>query len=495
MKTKYYNGFFYTLRQEMDVVNELWVEQGVIIHLGPHPHWKADSVVDVNGWIGFPGFVDSHMHLIGYAESLTRLQLHKNPHREEVLTLVKHHFQGKPLFVQGHVEQALDFKDLDKISTEVPILLRHADYHGATVNSVMLRQIGLSNHPTGILHEHDALMAIEKFPKYTPSELVQLIKTGLTKLYAYGLTGAHTDDMHYFNGFQPVLSAFQTVLMSHPFRLQTLIHHLELPNYLQALPHDLINHPYLQLGPVGEIFYDGTISSQTALMHHPYRTQSTQGIRQFSHQEWQLLVKKVRQLGLSLAVHAIGDLALEEVITTLTQFPVKEGLFDRIIHASCAKISTIEKMKEVPILVDIQPQFVPSDLPWAMAMISEKTERIYPWKSYLDSGLRLCGGSDAPVEIPDPLKGIEAAVQRQSVNGVVYHPEECLSMYQAIQLYTTGANAAFSGSIRRGKLDVGFIADFTFIDADILKYPSSISKAKVMMTVIDNQTVYRSGNS
>jgi predicted amidohydrolase YtcJ len=173
---------------------------------------------------------------------------------------------------------------------------------------------------------------------------------------------------------------------------------------------------------------------------------------------------------------------------------VKSGFHDRIIHASFAKKTTLEKLKKIPVMLDVQPQFVTSDLPWASQLISSKTELIYPFKTYLKQGLILCGGSDAPVEIPDPLKGIQSAYYRHlkpKAEQFAYQPEEQLSILESVQLYTTGANAPSYLQQRQGKLVVGSVADFTFINQDIISNPNHLMTAKVMMTVVNNQIVFR----
>jgi predicted amidohydrolase YtcJ len=492
MKTRYTNGIFYTLNPLQPKVTELWVDKGIISFLGSHADWQAEQTIDVQGWTCFPGFVDSHLHLIGYGQHLCLLQLHKNPNPQDVLSLIKTQFQGRPLYAQGHIEQALTKHDLDSISSAIPILLRHADFHGATVNSAVLNQIGLVDHPTGILHEAEALKAVQALPQYHQDDLVKMITVAIQKLHEFGITGGHTDDLYYFNGVHEVVSAYHKALTTSPFRTHLLIHHLELVAYEKLMSKHLDKHPYVEFGAVGEIFYDGTLSSQTALMHSPYQGGQKFGERQFSSQQWLATVKRVRALGLPLAVHAIGDLALDEVVDTFLAYPVKTGLHDRIIHASFAKKSTLEKLKKLPVMLDIQPQFVTSDLPWASQIISPQTELIYPFKTYLNQGLILCGGSDAPVEVPDPLKGIAAAYHRQLQSfALPFQPEEQLSMLEAVQLYTTGANAPSYQSQRQGKLVVGSVADLTFVNEDFISNPKRLTTAKVMMTVVDNQIVFQ----
>jgi predicted amidohydrolase YtcJ len=490
MKTRYFHARFYTMIDATDFVSELWTEAGIIIHLGPHPSWKADRQIDLNGWIGFPGFVDAHLHLLGYGEKLSLLQLNQSQDRDWIIMQLRNQPQQDWLYAQGHREQfQLTKRELDMYFPHTAVILRHADFHGATVNSLLLNRIGLSTHPTGILHEAEAMKAIQALPKYKIEQLVDMLKTAYRKLYQYGVTGGHSDDLYYFNGFHDTVTAFETVLQTHPFRTHLLMHHEVLTDFINSKRPWLNQSPYLQLGAI-KIFYDGTISSQTALMANPYQGSDRYGERQFSLAVWEEKLKRIRQAGLPVAIHTIGDQALEEVASWLKRYPVKSGLHDRIIHASFALPETVVKLKALPLIFDIQPQFLTSDLPWALEVISNKTAYIYPWKTYQNQGLILCGSSDAPVEIPDPLLGIAAAYDRR-VQEKIYQPEERLTMFEAVQLYTSLANVPTYESHRRGYLKMNHLADFTFVDQDFLNEPHRLSHTKVMMTVIDDKIVYK----
>jgi len=490
MKTRYFHARFYTMIHPQDVVSEIWTEAGKIIHLGPHPTWQADRQIDLQGWIGFPGFVDAHLHILGYGEKLSLLQLNQSLDVPQLINRLKTHAHGPWLYAQGHREQAgINKFTLDAIFPKTPVLLRHSDFHGATVNSVLLHQIGLASHPTGILHEAEAMKAVQAIPKYQPAQLVTMLKTALTSLHQYGITGGHSDDLYYFNGFDQTVAAFETALKTHPFRSHLLMHHEVIEDYFKSGRPWLDQSPYLQLGAV-KIFYDGTISSQTALMAHPYQGVNHAGERQFDLAVWESKLKLIRQAGLPIAIHTIGDQALDEVADWLTRYPVKTGLHDRIIHASFALPSTLAKLKKLAVIFDIQPQFLTSDLPWAFDVIAKETALIYPWKTYQDAGLILCGSSDAPVEIPDPLLGIAAAYHRQ-VQGQTYQAQERLTMFEAIQLYTTLANVPTYDTQHRGYLKVNYLADMTFFNVDFLKDAQQLPDAKVMMTVIDDRVVFR----
>ncbi len=114
-----------------------------------------------------------------------------------------------------------------------------------------------------------------------------------------------------------------------------------------------------------------------------------------------------------LAIHVIGDLGLKEVVDILKAYPPQDGLHDRIIHASLADHETIKMMEGMPIILDIQPQFISSDLPAILSLFSKEPEYIYPFKTYMKYNLILCGSSDAPVEVPNPLLGMHQLIYRK----------------------------------------------------------------------------------
>jgi predicted amidohydrolase YtcJ len=483
------NGVIHTLENEQ-IFEEMITDQGKIVHLGPNHHYQIDETIDLKGRHVYPGFVDFHMHLLGYGHKLLTPNLNNHKNKEEVVQKIKQFFKNEPLFVEGYFDVGLTSKDLDQISNQHPICLRHNDYHSTTVNSVILKKIGL-NESNGVLTEENAEMAMASFPKYTPEKLSSMLNASIESLYRYGITGAHSDDLAYFIGFEQTYKVFENVLKNKPFRAHLLVHHHVLDDWLKSKKPFLDQNEFLQLGAV-KMFYDGTISSKTALFFEPYINSNQNGLRIFEQKELENLMKKVRKNELPVAIHVIGDQGLDEVANLLDQFPVKEGLHDRIIHASFAKHSTIEKLKKLPLVFDIQPQFLSSDIPWAYHYMSKKPELIYPWKSYLDANLVLLGSSDAPVEIPNPLLGIRALTYRISdQDRKVYQIEQCLTKKQAIELYCKNSHIA-TYHLNTGKILQGYIADFSIFEIDLEEASETdLLSDLVYMTVVSEKIVYQ----
>jgi predicted amidohydrolase YtcJ len=119
----------------------------------------------------------------------------------------------------------------------------------------------------------------------------------------------------------------------------------------------------------------------------------------------------------------------------------------------------------------------------------------YAWKTLLDEGIPCSGGSDAPIEPVDPLLGIHAAITRRNPaesEHICYYPEQKLSAFEAVKLFTLGSAYAINHEKNRGKIKEGYDADFTIIDRDILTvHPDEILKTKVNMTVVDGKVVYK----
>lgn len=196
-----------------------------------------------------------------------------------------------------------------------------------------------------------------------------------------------------------------------------------------------------------------------------------------------------------VAVHVIGDAASRQAINALEEYPPVEGR-DRLIHLQVARPELIERIKPLEAILDLQPRFVATDFPWVEDRLGQKRlATSFAWKTLLDAGLHCAGGSDAPIEPPGALLGMHAALTRRHPDEDVhdgYLPEQKLSRFEAVQLFTTGSAYAIGMEERRGKIALGFDADFTVLShnlftCDIEEYLS----ADVLMTIVDNTVMYK----
>jgi len=489
----WHNGFFHTMKDKDAFFVNLLTDKGKIIAVNvDEASYPNTERVDMRAQHIYPGMVDAHLHLVGYGQKLSRIDLSITREKETILNILKHATPESLLVAEGYHDSGITKNDLDAISTIIPIILIHNDYHSITANSVALNKAQVVS-PTGILTEEDAKKVTARVINYDKETLKGYFSNALVKLHELGITGGHSDDLFYFGDMLRTYEAIQEVLATKPFRTHLLIHNRIFDKWRTIAAS--VASPYLEYGAV-KLFYDGTLSSKTALITGKYKNTSAQGLRMHSIEEFKALVAHARAYGYTVAIHVIGDKALDEVCDILLELPPKKGQKDRIIHASLVTEATIKKLARLPAIFDIQPLFVTSDMPYMNVLFDAVPDLIYPWKSYLDRGLILLGSSDAPVEDPNPLLGIHALVTRTAHDGRdIYHPTQRIDRFKATKMYTTDYAVITNNPTMRGYIDIGYLSDFTVYAHDILTCPlEQLKSLRPSMTVIDEKIVYQTIN-
>lgn len=520
MKTLWMNGDMYTMNSEEDTVEALLTENGKVIEIGSYEELtgKADRVVDLKGAVLYPGFVDSHMHMIGHGSRLLSLNLADATSSDEMMEMLLAAHKGLAVdewFVgEGWNENNFPNKkifmnlELDPV-TESPMVLRRACRHAIIVNSKALEIAGITKdtpdpeggsiernadgEPTGYLHESAQNLVLGHIPTPTEKNLTDSLRESVNDLLSLGLTGAVTDDLGYYGDYCDPLQAFRNVVgeekkfRAHLLRRSTI--------FDQLMKDQVAYHePWIEPGAM-KFFIDGALGGQTALLSEPYSDKpETSGLAVVTDDEIEALVKLARHHEEAVAIHIIGDAATEKALDMIEKYPAPEGKLDRLIHVNVLRQDLVDRMKKLPVILDIQPIFVSSDFPWVMDRLGEdRLEWAYAWKSLLEEGFICGGGSDAPVEEVDPLLGIYAAVTRRKPGETHegYLPEEKLSRFESVGLFTTGSAASLGKENSRGKLAVGYDADFTILDRDLFTVEEEeILQAKVVMTVVAGEVMY-----
>ncbi|PKK92711.1 MAG: hypothetical protein CVV61_08345, partial [Tenericutes bacterium HGW-Tenericutes-6] len=225
------NGVFHTMKHENDLKYQMATNNGFIVGFDQDiEDFEFDEIIDLNQAHVYPGFVDAHLHLMGYGQKLSRPNLKNLNNKNQVLQVLKTEFNNAPFFVEGYFECGITKTDLNLISTSYPIMIRHNDYHSLTVNDYVLTMANIKSL-TGILTEEEAQNAMNFFPKHTNLDLDHMLEKSIRSLYQYGITGGHSDDLFYFNGFKETLGSFDRVLAKMPFRAHLLVHHNVLDDY------------------------------------------------------------------------------------------------------------------------------------------------------------------------------------------------------------------------------------------------------------------------
>jgi predicted amidohydrolase YtcJ len=474
-----FNGNFY-INQAFK--KEIYInDHGIITEASEH----VTRSVDMNGQFIYPGFIDCHLHIMGYGQHLSRLTVEHIYEKEAVLRFISQHVVKPYTYIESYHPIGITRHELDLLSQDTPIYLRHADFHGMTVNSVVLKVLNIESE-TGILLEDDATFVLQSIPKQSKEVIKLYIKKAYEALHAFGIVSGQSDDLYYFNGFEETTDAFLEVSKEIPFYAHLLVHHKTLKDYELSNKRDVLN-TFISLGAV-KMFYDGTTTSRTALMNVTY-DDGTYGVRIQDRLHFESLVMASRALSLPVAVHVIGDLGLKEVAEILKKYPVKKGLYDRVIHASYCHQAALDILKEIDVFLDLQPQFITTDFPHTFKLFQTLPDMIFPFKTYHDAGLNYGLSSDAPVEIPNPLLGIHAAVTRTNKQGT-YQIEQSLTRIQAFEGYTKHAWKLTKD--RAGTLDTGMLANLVVFDHDILSCPiDDLLTMKVKETWVKGICVYK----
>lgn len=209
-----------------------------------------------------------------------------------------------------------------------------------------------------------------------------------------------------------------------------------------------------------KLWTDGGLGASTAAMLEPYADDpENSGVLQLTPENIDEALRKVKAHGFRVEAHAIGDRAATCLLDAFENHLAPE---DRpvLTHCQILNNSLIDRMARTGVIANVQPQFVPSDLPIVKNRLGADTERFhrsYPWRTLLRKGIRLAGGSDAPVEAPAPLVGMADAMEH------VLHESERLSLAEALEIYTSGAAFAARAEDFLGRLEPGFQADFILL--------------------------------
>lgn len=522
MKTIWHNGTLYTMNQEGETVEALLTENGKITAVGTYDELapQADAEVDLQGAVLYPGFIDNHMHMIGHGERLLRLDLSKATSADDMLDLLNNAYpdiQEDEWFIgEGWNEnnfadrRILTRQELDEV-TSSPMVLKRTCRHAALANSKALALAGITKdtpdpvdgvierdangEPTGFLKEGPMDRLLRLVPEPTEQSLTKALEKSVDDLHSLGITGAVTDDLGYYGDYRNPLNAFKNVIGNDKKKFRA--HLLRRSTVFEQLMEDeaAYDEPWIHPGEM-KFFVDGALGGSTALLSKPYSDDpSNSGTAVLTDEEIDAHVALARKYGEAVAIHLIGDAAVDKALDAIEKHPVPEGKRDRLIHVNVLRDDLVERMKKLPVVLDIQPVFVSSDFPWVMERLGEeRLDWAYAWKRLLEEGF-ICGaGSDAPIEEVDPLLGIYAAIARKKPGAAHdgYLMKEALTPFEAVGLFTTGSAATIGKSESRGKLAPEFDADFTVLNADLFSIPTEeIPNTDVVMTVVAGDIVYK----
>ena len=532
------NGEIYSMKKEGEKFQSLGVKDGKIVFLGTNDEAKnvsSKELIDLKGKMMIPGMADAHLHLYAYCQNLTFVDLSKVHNINEMINLMKKKVKNvkKGDWVKGvNFDQSKwkenrfpTLEEMDSISKDNPVIIKRCCLHAVVANSKALKMAGIGKNyqagsggiveldkdgmPNGILREQstkvfddilpDPLKDIEVQKRIMQDVLNDMSSKGITTIHTYAAKiWQYNEDINIYKNFEKEGKL--------PLRVTVCIDELFEP---EILTKEKLNNPYrkVQLGAY-KIFSDGSMGSRSAALKKPYSDDpQNSGFMLFTQEELNNKILTGYEHGLQPAIHAIGDRALDMTLSAIEytlKITKEKGMTDeeqknrlpfRIIHVQMIDDDLLERMKKLPLVLDIQPIFLCTDLHWIEDRIGkERLKGSFALKTMEKAGLIQTGGSDCPVETYEPLKGIYAAVTRQDMEGYPiegFLPEERLSVYEALCMYTKNVPYATGQESVLGTLEIGKFADLTVLEKNLFKIDKKeIKDIKVEQTYVAGNCVF-----
>jgi predicted amidohydrolase YtcJ len=476
----------------------------------------SEPRIDLAGRTVVPGLVDAHIHLYGYAESRQWIDLQNLPSAEAALERVAARAAKTPPgswvlgrgWDQNHWPGRVfpTATDLDAAAADHPALLIAHSGHAAWVNDAALERAGITDatpdppggqivrdaegRATGILLEEAIDLVDDVVEPLSISAAAEALSQAVRSLWEEGVTAVHCMDG--WLGFQ----AFRALHARRELGLRILAYlpkdHLD--EAIDQGLHSGDGDDWLRVGGL-KLFADGALGVRTAALLEPYEGEpGNRGILTLEPDELAELGAQATGGGLSLAVHAIGDRANRLVIDQLSRLPRPGRIPHRIEHVQLLHPDDLDRLAAHNITASMQPIHATSDMEMAERHWGDRTRYAYAWRSLLERGTRLVFGSDAPVEPAAPLLGLHAAITRRRQDGrpgpAGWHPEQRLTLPQALRAYTLGPAEAGGMAHKLGSLAPGKLADLVVLDRDIAEIdPGEIPQLRVMGTMIGGRWV------
>ena len=472
-----------------------------------------------------PGLTDAHLHVEGLGASLEQLDLAGVPSLAEARERARRAAAQLPAgaWLLGRGWDQNDWPERrfpaasDLETGEHPALLERVDGHAAWVNARALALAGIdertpdppggrilrdaSGRPTGVLV--DAAMDLVQARIPPPDEATRLrrLQRGLEACARLGLTEVHDAGVDLAG-----VALYKRLLAQGrlPVRVYVM---LSAGDFLargpQLVPEVGLGDGRLTVRAV-KAYADGALGSRGALLLQPYSDEPGQrGLASMADGDFSRLVRLALERGFQVATHAIGDAANRRVLDAYAQAFAAAGVDGaarrfRVEHAQIVAAEDVPRFRQLGVIPSVQPTHCTSDMPWAGERLGPaRLAGAYRWRSFLDLGLPLPGGSDAPVESADPRLGLYAAVTRQDRAGQPaggWQPQERVTPAEALAMFTRHAAFAAFEEHERGRLAPGLRADLTVLDRDPLSAPAAaLLEARVLYTVVDGQLVHEAG--
>jgi predicted amidohydrolase YtcJ len=524
----YTNGTILTMDSAQPQVEAVGVIGDTIVAAGdrqsvenalPRGHRRFDLA----GRTMIPGFNEAHNHMIGYGTALGQIDAGFPAVKSirDIVEAVRQRASSTPagqwILGRGYDDNKLEERrhpnrwDLDAATTEHPVLIVNGSGHLSAANSMALSLAGIDRdtpdpvgghfvrdehgEATGVLHESAQQPVRANVPLPTVEDHVEALRRCNDAYVRSGITSS--TDASSTDGNQ--IAAYQVAVARGVLKLRTtmmirenLLGHVEGLGIKQGFGSNR-----LKVGPI-KLFIDGSLIGRTAAVTQPFLEDPRKdnlGLTMMPKEQFEDYVMTAHRLGYQIAVHAIGDRGIDWVLDAyekaLEAYPRKDHRH-RVEHCGICRPDILARIARLGVIPVTQPVFI---LEYGDGFIRhlglERAQLTYPFRSFLERGIRPVFSSDCPVSSFVPMKSIQAAVTERTGSGQSYALEEAVTVQEALEMYTVaGAHVTFEEDIK-GQIKAGMLADFAVLHEDPREVdPSTLADQKVSATIIGGEVVY-----
>lgn len=494
---------------------------------------EGTQTFNLHGKTVYPGFGDSHMHLLHFGITLREVDLKGARSVDELVQLCKDFIcknripAGETVYAHGWNQDAFPDKriptryDLDRASTQHPIVASRICGHLATGNTLALEEYGITPDTavsggevytgvdgmlTGVVSENAVSLLYRAQQQVDVETVMNLLKQSSAYAASKGITAVHSDDLTSMTGCdgKTVIEAYRALAQRDELSVR-VYEQCQLPD--EAAFNGFLADGYAP-GQVTDTFAlhslkmvtDGSLGGRTAYLRAPYLDDAaTRGIMCYTTERIDEMVALAHQHDMPVALHAIGDAAMDICLNAIEKAQKKypeHNPHHGIVHCQITDEALLDRFASLGVQAYVQPVFLEYDAHIVDARVGEQLGATsYNWLGLLNRNVNVSGGSDCPVEAMDSLPNFYCAMRRMDFEGKPtggWHPEGNLSAQQTLEIFTRNVAAASGDQGHRGDICVGYDADLTVLGEDFFTVdPAHVQDIQPHMTVMNGKIRYR----
>lgn len=496
---------------------------------------EETKLIDCEGKTLIPGLNDSHLHFMQFGETLNQVNIEGVTSIDEMVKRcqdflaeypekVRHgmHAIGwnQDFFVES--DRLPDRHDLDKISTDIPIVLERVCGHIVSSNTKAIKILGIDGnssqysdgefllgedgYPNGIFTANACNIVKAIIPDFSMEERRKILLDTMKYAVAHGLTSVQSNDVGTtfmdgpaaFKMFHEVYDSGEALIR---YRHQVCFNDFKaFEEYLtigEFASWKYDKDSWLTLGPL-KLFKDGSLGARTALMKNGYACdRNNHGLEWIKKEEMEKYCLLAKKYGLQVITHCIGDAAVAKTIDAYEKAFIdgENKLRHALVHCQITDKELLDRIAEKNILVFAQPIFLDCDMNIVGKLCGDElASTSYAFGTLRKKGVHVAYGTDCPVEDCNPFPNIYMAVTRKDKQGNPeegFYPKECVSIEEAIDAYTIESAYGEFMEDRKGRIRKGYYADMTLLEKDIFTIDlMEIKDLLPVMTMVGGKVVY-----